>query len=82
MWFVPKCSTNHSLNLPPRENCAHSLDPGAVHCEPPRRTYSNGDLEQRKDIYGIGTGGEIMVHRYPGSIRPLAQSECRMGHLD
>ena len=86
--LMSQCSTNHSLyqwqfqNLPPRENCTHSLDPGAVHCEPPRRTHSNRDLDQRKDIHVKENGGRITVHRHPGSIRLPARSECRTGHLD
>jgi len=33
---------------PPREDCAHLLNPGEVHDGPPRRTHSIGDLTQRK----------------------------------
>ena len=69
-------------NLPPRENCAHTVDQGAVHCEPPRRTHSIRDLGQRKDIHAKENSGGITVHRHPDSIRLPARSECRTGHLD
>ena len=34
---------------PPREDCAHLLNPGEVRDGPPRRTHSIGDLIQRKN---------------------------------
>ena len=34
--------------LLPKENCTHTVDPWAVHCETPRRTHSNGDFRAEK----------------------------------
>ena len=46
---IPCSRAAERRSPPPREDCAHLLDPGEVHDGPPRRTHSIGDLTQRKN---------------------------------
>ncbi len=45
---IPCSKSVKKRSPPPREDCAHLLNPGEVHDGPPRRTHSIGDLTQRK----------------------------------
>lgn len=45
---IPCSKAAEKRSPPPREDCAHLLNPGEVHDGPPRRTHSIGDLTQRK----------------------------------
>ena len=45
---IPCSKAVKKRSPPPREDCAHLLNPGEVHDGPPRRTHSIGDLTQRK----------------------------------
>lgn len=46
---IPCSKAAEKRSPPPREDCAHLLNPGEVHDGPPRRTHSIGDLIQRKE---------------------------------
>ena len=46
---IPCSKAAEKRSPPPREDCAHLMDPGEVHDGPPRRTHSIGDLTQRKN---------------------------------
>ena len=46
---IPCSKSVEKRSPPPREDCAHLLNPGEVHDGPPRRTHSIGDLIQRKN---------------------------------
>ena len=44
---IPCSKAAEKRSPPPREDCAHLMDPGEVRDGPPRRTHSIGDLIQR-----------------------------------
>ena len=46
---IPCSKAAEKRSPPPREDCAHLMDPGEVRDGPPRRTHSIGDLIQRKN---------------------------------
>ena len=46
---IPCSKAAEKRSPPPREDCAHLLNPGEVRDGPPRRTHSIGDLIQRKN---------------------------------
>ena len=54
---IPCSKAAEKRSPPPREDCAHLLNPGEVRDGPPRRTHSIGDLIQRKN------GGIVAEYR-------------------